>query len=42
MEGDISVTTFDDQFHELDLINIAKLGRQWFSFDIKQEFVFQT
>jgi hypothetical protein len=47
--SDISVTTFDDhQFHELDLINIAKLGRQWFgeSFDIKQdqefEFNFQT
>jgi hypothetical protein len=40
----ISVTTFDDhQFHELDLINIAKLGRQWFgeSFDIKQDQEFQ-
>jgi hypothetical protein len=46
--NDISVTTFDDhQFHELDLINIAKLGRQWFeSFDIKQDqdlnLIFQT
>jgi hypothetical protein len=43
------LNTFDDyQFHELDLINIAKLGEQWFgeSFDIKQdqnlEFNFQT
>jgi hypothetical protein len=35
---------FDDhQFHELDLINIAKLGRQWFgeSFDIKQDQEFE-
>jgi hypothetical protein len=42
--GSISVTTFDDhQFHELDLINIAKLGRQWFgeSFDIKQDQEFE-
>jgi hypothetical protein len=42
--SDISVTTFDDhQFHELDLINIAKLGRQWFgeSFDIKQDQEFE-
>jgi hypothetical protein len=34
------LNTFDDyQFHELDLINIAKLGEQWFgeSFDIKQD-----
>ena len=36
----LNLNTFDDyQFHELDLINIAKLGRQWFgeSFDIKQD-----
>ncbi|WP_281336601.1 type IX secretion system sortase PorU [Flavobacterium eburneipallidum] len=36
----LELNTFDDyQFHELDLINIAKLGRQWYgeSFDIKQE-----
>ncbi|MEZ7500529.1 type IX secretion system sortase PorU [Flavobacterium sp. Arc3] len=40
----LSLTTFDDhQFHELDLINIAKLGRQWFgeSFDINQEQEFE-
>jgi hypothetical protein len=41
----ISINTFDDtQFHELDLFNIANLGRQWFgeSFEIKntQEFTF--
>ncbi|WP_418262039.1 type IX secretion system sortase PorU [Flavobacterium faecale] len=41
----LSVNTFDDtQFHELDLFNIANLGRQWFgeSFEIKntQEFPF--
>jgi hypothetical protein len=43
MEAAISVTTFDHQFHELDLINIAKLGRQWFgeSFDIKQDQEFE-
>lgn len=40
--GDItlSLNTFDDhQFHELDLINIAHLGRQWFGegFEIKQD-----
>ena len=36
----LSLNTFDDhQFHELDLINIAHLGRQWFgeSFGINQE-----
>jgi hypothetical protein len=40
----LDLNTFDDhQFHELDLINIAKLGRQWFgeSFDIKQEQEFE-
>ncbi|GIZ08542.1 type IX secretion system sortase PorU [Flavobacterium sp. UMI-01] len=41
----ITFTDFDDvQFHELDLFNIANLGRQWFgeSFEIKntQEFGF--
>ncbi|MFV8374474.1 type IX secretion system sortase PorU [Flavobacterium sp. LB1P71] len=40
--GNSSVTlnSFDDhQYHELDLVNIAHLGRQWFgeSFDINQE-----
>jgi hypothetical protein len=40
--NDISVTTFDDhQFHELDLINIAKLGRQWFESYIKQDQEFE-
>ncbi|MBA4317712.1 MAG: peptidase C25 [Flavobacterium sp.] len=36
----LNLSTFDDyQFHELDLINIVRLGRQWFgeSFDIKQD-----
>ncbi|RDI49520.1 type IX secretion system sortase PorU [Flavobacterium glaciei] len=36
----LTVTSFDDhQHHEEDLINIARLGRQWFgeSFDIKDE-----
>ena len=36
----LNLGTFDDyQFHELDLINITKLGRQWFgeAFDIKQD-----
>ena len=36
----LNLNTFDDrQFHELDLINIAHLGRQWFgeAFDIKQD-----
>jgi hypothetical protein len=40
----ISLTNFDDhQYHELDLVNIAKLGRQWFgeSFDINQEQEFE-
>jgi hypothetical protein len=36
----INITSFDSyQFHELDLINIARLGRQWFgeSFEVKNE-----
>ena len=36
----LTLTTFDDyQFHELDLVNIARLGRQWFgeSFEVKNE-----
>ncbi|MFE3849373.1 type IX secretion system sortase PorU [Flavobacterium sp. LB3P45] len=36
----ITINTFDDhQYHEIDEVNIAHLGRQWFgeSFDIKQE-----
>lgn len=36
----LTVTSFDDhQYHELDLINIARLGRQWFgeSFEVKDE-----
>ena len=36
----LTVTSFDDyQFHEEDLVNIARLGRQWFgeSFDVKNE-----
>ncbi|PWA06750.1 type IX secretion system sortase PorU [Flavobacterium laiguense] len=41
----LDLSTFDDyQFHEVDLVNIAHLGRQWFgeTFDISQdqEFVF--
>ena len=41
----LTLSTFDDhQFHELDLVNIGKLGRQWFGevFDInpEQEFTF--
>ncbi|WPR72642.1 type IX secretion system sortase PorU [Flavobacterium sp. NG2] len=41
----LNITNFDDtQYHELDLVNIANLGRQWFgeSFEIKntQEFLF--
>ena len=35
-----TLTTFDDhQYHELDLVNIARLGRQWFgeSFEVKDE-----
>ena len=42
-----TITTFDDyQFHEVDLINIVRSGRQWFgeSFNInnEQEFIFET
>lgn len=36
----LNLNSFDDyQFHEIDLINIAKLGRQWYGepFEIKQE-----
>ncbi len=36
----VNLDAFDDhQFHELDLINILRLGRQWFgeSFEINQE-----
>lgn len=36
----LNLDAFDDhQYHELDLINIARLGRQWFgeSFEINQE-----
>ena len=36
----LNITTFDNyQFHEKDLINIARLGRQWFgeSFEVKNE-----
>jgi len=36
----LNLNSFDDhQFHELDLINIVRLGRQWFgeSFDINQD-----
>jgi hypothetical protein len=41
----LNLATFDDyQYHEIDLINIARLGRQWFgeSFDFNkdQEFEF--
>jgi hypothetical protein len=39
-----AINTFDDhQYHELDLVNIAHLGRQWFgeSFDINQEQEFE-
>ena len=35
-----NLSTFDDyQFHEIDIVNIVKLGRQWFgeSFDINQD-----
>jgi hypothetical protein len=38
--SNLNLTSFDDyQFHELDLINIVRLGRQWFgeSFDINQD-----
>jgi hypothetical protein len=40
----IVLNTFDDhQYHEIDLVNIARLGRQWFgeSFEIKQEQEFE-
>jgi hypothetical protein len=36
----LNLNTYDDhQFHELDLVNIGKLGRQWFgeAFDINQD-----
>lgn len=36
----LNTTVFDDyQFHELDLVNIVKLGRQWYgeSFEIEEE-----
>ena len=36
----LNLNTYDEyQFHELDLINIVRLGRQWFgeSFDINQD-----
>ncbi|SHG29315.1 Peptidase family C25 [Flavobacterium segetis] len=41
----VTIKTFDSyQFHEVDLVNIARLGRQWFgeSFELQneQEFVF--
>ncbi len=43
----LNITTFDDyQFHEVDLINIVRAGRQWFgeSFNINevQEFTFDV
>ncbi|CAM4148424.1 type IX secretion system sortase PorU [Flavobacterium weaverense] len=40
----LNLNTFDDyQFHEVDLVNIARLGRQWFgeSFDVKNEQEFE-
>lgn len=40
----LDLTNFDDhQYHELDLLNIAHLGRQWLgeSFDINQEQEFE-
>jgi hypothetical protein len=44
-DSTLKIASFDDhQYHELDLVNIARLGRQWFgeSFDInlEQEFEF--
>ena len=39
-DSTLNLTTFDDyQFHEKDLVNIARLGRQWYgeSFDINQD-----
>ena len=43
----LNITTFDDyQFHEVDLINIVRSGRQWFgeAFNINdvQEFTFEV
>ena len=43
----LDITTFDDyQFHEVDLINIVRAGRQWFgeAFNINdiQEFIFDV
>jgi hypothetical protein len=41
----IQIDRFDDhQFHEVDLVNISRLGRQWFgeSFDFKSEQEFTT
>jgi hypothetical protein len=38
--GTLNINSFDDhQFHELDLVNIGHLGRQWFGelFDINQD-----
>lgn len=38
--ANLNLTTFDDhQFHEIDLVNIGKLGRKWFGevFDINQD-----
>lgn len=40
----LTLNTFDDhQYHELDLVNIAHIGREWFgeSFDINQEQEFE-
>ncbi|WP_298220554.1 type IX secretion system sortase PorU [Flavobacterium sp.] len=43
--SDVVLTTFDDyQYHELDKVNIARLGRRWFGeqfdFDDEQDFDF--
>ena len=43
-DSNVTVTAFDDhQHHEKDLINIARLGRQWFgeSFEVKNEQEFE-
>jgi len=40
----VNINTFDSyQFHEIDLVNIARLGRQWFgeSFEVKNEQEFE-
>ena len=40
----MTINTFDDhQYHEIDVVNIAHLGRQWFgeSFDINQDQEFE-